>query len=154
VDDEVVVGFLNSDPRFGIILGKLHSSKNAAPITASNNNHEKGYVSRSEMKMVFDDDKKIITIETPGGHKAILNDEETSITLEDSNGNKLVMNQDGIEIESIKDFKIKAAKDIKGEADFNLELKAGANAKVEGSAGAELSSGAATAVKGSIVQIN
>jgi Rhs element Vgr protein len=154
LEDEVIVGFLNADPRFGVILGKLHSSKLNAPIAASNNNHEKGYVSRSEMKFIFNDEKKSITIETPGGHKAILNDDDTSITLEDSNGNKLVMNQDGIEIESIKDFKIKAAKDIKGDADFNLELKAGANAKVEGSAGAEISSGAATAVKGSVVQIN
>ncbi len=154
VEDEVIVGFLNADPRFGVILGKVHSSKNTAPFEASNDNHEKGYQSREALKLVFDDDKKSILLETPGGHKCILDDDDTSITLEDSNGNKFVMNSDGIEIESIKDIKLKASVDLKMESGANAEISGGAMAKFEGSAGAELSSGGATKVKGSVLQLN
>ncbi len=154
IGDEVITGFLNSDPRYGVILGKVHSSKNNAPIEGSNDNFEKGFVSKEELKLLFDDDKKKITIETPGGHTAILDDDDTSITLEDSNGNKLIMNSDGIEIESIKDIKLKASADIKMDAGSNIDIGGGANAKVSGGAGAELSSGGSTAVKGSVVQLN
>jgi uncharacterized protein involved in type VI secretion and phage assembly len=31
VDDEVIVGFLESDPRFPVILGSLFSEKNKPP---------------------------------------------------------------------------------------------------------------------------
>ena len=65
IDDEVIVGFINDDPRQAIILGGLHSSSKPAPISASDDNHEKGFFTRSEMKILFDDDKKEITIETP-----------------------------------------------------------------------------------------
>ncbi|MBR9997741.1 MAG: type VI secretion system tip protein VgrG [Cyclobacteriaceae bacterium] len=154
INDEVIVGFLNDDPRHGVILGKVHSSKNTAPFPAGNDNHEKGFLSREELKFLFNDEKKSISLETPGGHKAILNDDDDSITLEDSNGNKIVMNADGIEIESIRDIKLTASVDIKMESGANAEMKGGAMAKLEGSAGAELSSGGSTTVKGSIVQIN
>ncbi|UFH55820.1 phage baseplate assembly protein V [Spirosoma sp. KNUC1025] len=144
--DEVIVGFLNNDPRHGVVLGMVHSSKHAAPIPASNDNHQKGFVSRSELKVLFDDEKKIITISTPGGHQFVMSDDETSITLQDSNGNKLVMDSNGITVESIKDLKMKAA--------MNANLEGGVQTKVSGGAGAELSSGANTAVKGAIVQLN
>jgi len=154
IGDEVITGFLNDDPRAGVILGKVHSSKNTAPIQASNDNHEKGYLSREELKLHFDDQKKAISLETPGGHKVIMNDDDSSISLEDSHGNKILMNSDGIEIESIKDIKLKASAELKIESGTNAEIKGGAMTKVEGGAGAELSSGGSTTIKGSIVQIN
>lgn len=154
VGDEVIVGFLNNDPRHGVVLGMVHSSKNPAPLPGKNDNHEKGFVSRSEMKVLFDDDKKILTLSTPGGHSLVLSDDETSITLQDSNGNKLIMSADGIEVESSKDLKTKSRMETKIEAGSNAELKGGAQTKVSGGAGAELSSGANVAVKGAVVQLN
>jgi len=154
IDDEVIVGFINDDPRYGVVLGRLHSAKNTAPIAASNDNHHKGYVSRSDMQMLFDDEKKIMTLSTPGGHKVVLDDDAQSITAQDSHGNKLVMDKDGITMESIKDVKITASADIKAEAGANAIIKAGASAKVEGSGTAEISSGGNTTVKGAMVAIN
>ena len=155
IGDEVIVGFINSDPRHGIILGKLHSSKNTAPFAgASNDNHQKGFLSREELKLLFDDEKKAISWETPGGHKVVIDDDSTSITLEDSNGNKIVMDANGIEIKSAKDLILSASVDMKMDSGANTEISGGAMAKLEGSAGAELSSGGSTAVKGSMVQIN
>ena len=154
IGDEVIIGFINNDPRHAVVLGMLNSSAKPAPITAADNNHEKGYVSRSEMKMIFNDDKKSFSLETPGGNKILITEDEKKIHLEDQNGNKIIMNEDGITIESIKDLIFKAKKDIKADADSNIEMKAGAQLKAEGSAGAKLLSGGTTDVKGSMVNIN
>lgn len=153
VGDEVVVGFINDDPRHGVILGMLNSSAKPAPLQASDDNNQKGYVSRSEMKVVFDDDKKSINIETPGGNKIIITEDDKKIHLEDQNGNKITMNSDGITIESIKDIILKASNDVKAEG-VNIHVKGSAQTKVEGASGAEISSGGSTNVKGSIVNIN
>ena len=153
VEDEVVVGFLNNDPRNAVVLGMLHSSAKPAPITAAADNNEKGYVSRSEMKLLFDDDKKSITIETPAGNKIVISEEDKGILLEDENGNKITMNADGINMESAKDIIMKASGDVTVEG-TNLNLKGSAQTKIEGGSGAELSSGATTNVKGSMVNIN
>lgn len=153
IGDEVIVGFINNDPRFAVILGMCNSSDKEAPLPTTDDNHEKGYVSRSGMKMIFNDDKKTINIETPAGNKFILSEDEKSISMEDQHGNKLVMDQDGIKMESIKDIVMKAATDVKTEG-VNVSIKSSAQAKLEGSSGAEVSSGGNTVIKGSMVQIN
>jgi Rhs element Vgr protein len=86
IDDEVVLGFLNDDPRDPIVLGMLNSSAKPAPLTASDDNHQKGFFTRAELKVTFDDDQKIITLETPGGNKVTLSDADKGISLEDQNG--------------------------------------------------------------------
>ena len=154
IDDEVVVGFLNDDPRDPIVLGMLNSSAKPAPITGSNDNHEKGFVTRSEMKVIFNDDEVSTTIETPNGNKIVLSDQDGGIFIEDENGNKMEMTSSGILIESASDMTIKAAGEITVESGTNMTLTAGAQFKAEGSAGAELSSGAIAVVSGSLVQIN
>jgi uncharacterized protein involved in type VI secretion and phage assembly len=153
IGDEVIVGFINNDPRHAVILGMLNSSAKPAPLQAKDVNHEKGYVSRSSMKMIFNDDKKSISIDTPAGNKMIITEEDQKIHLEDQNGNKITMNSDGITIESVKDIVLKATKDIKAEG-ININIKGSAQTKVEGGAGAEISSGGSTNVKGALVSIN
>jgi Rhs element Vgr protein len=154
MNDEVVVGFLNDDPRDAIVLGMLNSSAKPAPITASNNNHEKGFVTRSEMKVIFNDDEVSTTIETPNGNKFVLSDNTGNILVEDENGNKIELSSAGILVESASDLTLKASGEIKVESGVNMTLSAGAQFKAEGSAGAELSTGAVAVVQGSMVQIN
>lgn len=108
IGDEVIVGFINNDPRYAIVLGMLNSTHSPAPLAATNDNHEKGYVSRSGMKLIFNDDKKTVQLETPAGNKMLLTDEDTALILEDQNGNKLTMNSEGIRLESIKDIELAA----------------------------------------------
>lgn len=153
IGDEVVLGFLDEDPRNPVILGMLNSSAKPAPIAGSDDNHEKGIVTRSEMKLIFDDDKVSLTIETPNGNKMVISDEQGGISLEDENGNKLVMDSSGITIESSGDINIKSSGDTKIEG-TNIQQSASANFKAEGSGGAELSTSATAVVKGSMVQIN
>ncbi len=153
IDDEVIVGFINDDPRDAVVLGALHSSAKPAPVSATDDNHIKGIYTRSEMKLEFDDEKSSVTIETPGGNKVLIDDDGGTIVLEDLNGNKIEMTSSGIVIESAAALELKAATDLKIEG-MNLTQKAQANFKAEGSAGAELSSSGQTVVKGSIVMIN
>lgn len=151
--DEVIVGFINQDPNDAIVLGMLHSSAKPSPITAADDNHEKGIITRSEMKVLFDDDKKIITIETPAGKIISLDEDEGAITIEDDNSNVITINSDGISMESAGDISIKASGDVNIEG-TNVSIAANAEFKAEGSAGAEISTSAIAVLKGSLVQIN
>ncbi len=153
IGDEVIVGFLNDDPNHGVILGMLHSSANPAPIDAADDNHEKGFVTRSNMKLIFNDDKKSITIETPGGKKVIIDEDAGLIKIEDDHSNTITMDSSGIAIESGSDLSIKAAGDCNIDA-TNVKIKANAEFKAEGSAGVEVSTSAIAVIKGSLVQIN
>jgi len=153
IGDEVVVAFLNEDPAHPVVLGCLYSSAKPAKITPSDDNHQKGIISRSGMQWLWDDDKKTFLADTPAGNKILLSEDEKLLKLEDQNGNKITMNSDGISIESPKAIVLKAGTDIKAEASANAEVK-GASAKFSGDASAELSSGGSTTVKGSMVMIN
>jgi uncharacterized protein involved in type VI secretion and phage assembly len=153
IEDEVIVAFINEDPRDPVILGMLHSSSKPSPIEEKDDNHEKGIITRDKLKLLFDDDKKTISIETPNGNKIQLTDDEGTILLEDENGNKISMNADGITIDSSKDLILKASGDVTIEG-IGIQIKASAQLKAEGSAGAEVSSGSMTKISGSLVQIN
>jgi len=153
IGDEVIVGFINDDPNHAVVLGMLHSSAKPAPIVATDDNHEKGFITRSEMKLLFDDDKKSLTIETPGGKKIVLDEDAGSIIIEDENSNTFTLDSSGVAIESGSDFSIKASGDVTIEG-TNVSIAANAEFKAEGSAGAEVSTGAIAVLKGSLVQIN
>jgi len=153
IEDEVVLGFLNGDPRDAIILGMLNSSAKPAPLSGSDDNHEKGIVTRSGMKMIWNDDLISLTIETPAGKKVVLDEDAGSILIEDENGNSLTLNSDGIAYESQADVTIKATGDLKLEG-TNVEIKASAELKAEGGAAAEFKAGGTAKLQGAMVQIN
>ncbi len=153
IDDEVVVGFLNDDPRDPVILGSLFSSAKPPPFDPEEENNQKGITTRSGIRLLFDDDKVNVTIETPGGNKIVLDDDGGAINVEDSNGNKMKMTSDGITLESASDISIKATGDVSIEG-VNINVKAQAQYKAEGSAGAEMSTSGQAVVKGSVVMIN
>lgn len=149
----MIVGFINDDPRDAVVLGMMNSSAKPAPLAAEDTNNKKGFVTRSKMKMIFDDDKKSFSLETPAGKKFIIDEDAGLIKMEDENGNKFILNSDGISIESCKEIKMKATTDIKTEG-VNMEIKASASLKAEASASAEIKSSGTMTVKGSLVQIN
>lgn len=169
IGDEVVLGFLNEDPRFPIILGSVYGKKLKPAYTPDSENKTKGMVTKSQMKLTFDDDKKIITIETPGGNKISLSDDEKSIKMEDQNSNKIEMSDSGILLDSPKDIKLKAAGNFTVEATSgvtvkstgdasltgnNVNLKANIALTAEGAASAALKASGQVEVKGAMVMIN
>ena len=153
VNDEVIIGFLSDDPRQPIILGMLHSSALPSPISPTNDNHHKGYTSREQLVLLFDDEKKSILVETPGGNKITLSDDEQGITVQDQNGNSLKMDSSGISIQSATKLELKAGTELviggpqlSFSADSTMEIKGGGSTKVESQGALQL--------KGAIVQIN
>jgi Rhs element Vgr protein len=153
IGDEVLLGFLNDDPRDGVVLGMFNSSAKPAPFQAKDGNPEKGFVTRSGLRLVFNDEKKIITLETPGGRVVTLDDDSGTVAIEDGDGNRISMTSEGISLESPGTISLKADGDISIEG-MNTSLKAGAQFKAEGSGGVEMSSSATATIKGSLVQIN
>lgn len=169
IGDEVIVGFLDSNPSSPIVLGSLYSTLNAPYFNADNDNYIKSIVTRSKLKISFDDDKKIITLATPYGNTFALDDENKQITLTDQNGNLVTMDPNGIHISSDKEINFKANGSInfKSAAAINLSAKTDVNTnaldinhkashsfKAQGGSQAEISAGVKTIVKGSLVLIN
>jgi len=153
VDDEVVLGFFHDDPAQPVVLGMLHSSAKAPPITPTDDNDLKGYVSRTKVALRIDDKKKAAVLETPGGNRLTLSDDAGGVKLEDQNGNSIIMNKDGIALTSKKAVTIKADSDLKADA-MNVTLNATSGATVKGTSTAEISSKGQLTVKGSMVMIN
>lgn len=170
VGDEVVVGFIDGDPRYPVILGSLYSSGRTSPnAPADENNYIKSITTKSKLKISFDDEKKVVKIETPGGNSVTISDEDKGIELKDQNSNSVKLSDSGIVINSAKDITIKATGAINLTANGKVSVKAtqdlalaGMNvnataqmgATVKGSATAEISASGQTTVKGGIVMIN
>jgi phage protein D/phage baseplate assembly protein gpV len=152
IGQEVVVGFLNDDPRDAIVVGMLNSTAKPAALQDKDENHQKGWITRGDMRMIFDDEKKSLSITTPGGKKLIIDEDQDKIHLEDQHGNKITMDKDGITLDSYKNMTLKAKQDIKIEA-MNITQKAQFAFKAEGTQSQLTASGDVT-VKGAIVKIN
>jgi Rhs element Vgr protein len=168
IGDEVLVAFINDDPRYPIIIGSVHSKTHMPAYTPDAPNTYKAITTNSKMKIEFEDVKKIITIWTPAGNQIVISDDEKSITILDETQNKMVMDPKGITWDTPKDFKLtatgkiemKAQQTVSIEATQDLSIK-GLNVKSEASvaismkgATAEVNGSGQTTIKGGIVMIN
>lgn len=160
IEDEVIVGFVNKDPRDPIVLGMLHSSAKPAPIRAQDVNHEKGFVTRSNMRVHFHDETKTITISTPAGNSIVLDEKSTSIVITDQNKNTVKLEPSGITLDSPANITVKAGGkiDITATAALTMSaaqmtLSAQSAMEVKG-ATAKLAGSGITEVTGSMVKIN
>ncbi len=114
--DEVVLAFLNNDPRHAVILGSLFSSKNPLPECVADlgeKNIDKAIVTRSGIVIGFkDDDQASVYIETPAGNLIHLSDADEALTVEDQHGNQIILNDSGITLNSVQDFQVEAQGNI------------------------------------------
>jgi len=170
IEDEVLVGFENGDAEKPYIIGSLYHGKNKPHSTWPNNkNSFKGIVTKSNLRLEFDDEKKITTIDTPGGNKVVISDNEKSILLSDQNRNTVELKPEGITLDSPKDIKITSKSKITIDATSGVDISSTSDVKVtgmnidqsanvsftaKGNASAELSASGQTTVKGAMVMIN
>lgn len=169
VGDEVLITFMNDDPRFPIIVGSLYSAKNKPKEVPNEKNQFKSIYSKSGINIKFDDEDKILSIETPDKNTIVLDDKAKSISIQDMNDNSIVMDSSGITMNTPKDINLKADGNINLTATSNLAMKATADATLDGlsitqsaqtsftakgNASAELSASGQTTVKGAMVMIN
>lgn len=172
IGDEVLMGFLNADPRFPVILGSLYS-KNRKPnsaLTPDSANSHKAIYTKAGSFLDFNDADKIITLSTPGGNKLVLDDKNGQIQLIDQNSNSVQMDSSGITVKSASALTAQAAQamTLKGDSGItaesgggdvvvtgtNLSLTANAQLSAKGSASAEVQGGAQLTLKGGMVMIN
>lgn len=113
--DEVILGFLNDDPRQPVILGSVHNPVNKPPLTRADKNPEKGIVTKSGIKILLNDEKKLLTIATSDNNTITINDKDKTIEIKDTNNNSIKLGADGITLDSGKDVIIKAKGEIKME---------------------------------------
>ena len=168
VGDEVIVGFLNNDPRYPVVLGMVNSSAKPAPLKGANDNNEKGYTSRSGMKMIFNDDEKSLKIQTPAGKKLTISEQDGVVSMEDENGNKFSMDSSAITMQSGANISIKAKGDLTIEAanvsisptssfavsSGGAEIKAGSGSASLSAASVKVEGSGTAALKGGVVMIN
>jgi Rhs element Vgr protein len=170
IGDEVVLGYFNHDPSHPVILGSLYSKNRKPPYTPEAENNTKAIVTRTKLKVEFEEKDKVITIITPGNNKIVLSDKDKSILLQDQNNNIVKLNPDGILMDSPKDIKINAKGVITIDAvgkisvtsstadvavsALNITNTANVGFTAKGNATAELSATGQTTVKGAMVMIN
>ncbi|WP_394775606.1 type VI secretion system tip protein VgrG [Flavobacterium sp.] len=173
VGDEVILGFLNEDPRYPVILGSLYSSTTIKPFAGLDPNEKnsvKAIVSKSGISVQFDDENKIWTVETPNKNTIIISDKDKQITIKDENQNSIIMSSSGIDISSQKSISISAQESvtIKGNQGVTIESSTGdvqtkgLNIKetadmqysAEGGQMAQVSGGMELTLKGAMVMIN
>lgn len=169
VNDEVLVGFMNADPTHPVILGSLYGAKHKPPFEYEAKNNTKAIVTREQLRIEFDEEKKVITIATPSKNTLEINDDGKSITLTDQHKNEIKMDSGGITLLSSKDIKLTAKGSITMDATSkisgtaksdisldgtNIKVQAKMGATIKGNATAELSATGQTTVKGAMVMIN
>ena len=169
IGDEVLIGFLNNDPRYPVILGSMYSKKNKPPINpdTNKNNAQKLIQTRSKLKMMFDDEKKDWLIETPKGNSLELSESAKKVTLKDQNKNIIEMSASGIKIISNGSITMKAKSkisidglSINGKAKTsvvldgtNVTIKAKMQAVLQGLS-TQVKASAMAILKGAMVKIN
>lgn len=169
VGDEVVVAFMNGDPRFPVILGSLYSQKNPPPVVPDAANNQKAIVTRGKLRIDFYEDAGAVEISTPGKQSVRLDDQAGTLTLKDSHGNSITMAAGGISIDSASAITLSAKTDISISAQGSLSLKGSAGVSIggatvaakadtsfsaQGGTDAKLASGGMVTVQGALVNIN
>ena len=169
IDDEVVLGFLDNDPRYPVILGCLYSSSRPGPpatagqtdaLTPDADNSTKAIITHAGLRVVFDDKNKVLTLQTPGGNQLVLSDKDNSILLQDTNNNSIKLFSDGITLTSKSNISINADQGITEKATQDVTVKGMNISHTADSAltakglTTTLQASATTTIKGAMVMIN
>ena len=101
VGDEVLITFVNGDPRHPVVIGGLWNGGQTLPASISGGkNKQKVIRSKNGVKITLEDEdgqEKFIA-ETPGGQKITFKDGPGTITIEDSNGNSIKLESAGVTV--------------------------------------------------------
>lgn len=159
IGDEVVLAFLNSDPRYPVILGSLYSKANPPPYPPTSGgpgapNDTKSFMTKSKMHIDFIESSPEMLLTTPGAQSISINDKASSITIKDKNGNSITLDAGGITIKSAKNITVEASQAISESAGTNISINASASLTANASASAKFSSDGPVTVKGITVALN
>ncbi|MCH2225874.1 MAG: phage baseplate assembly protein V [Crocinitomicaceae bacterium] len=150
VGDEVVVGFINNDPRFPIVLGSLYNKTNQPGFSLDDNEQKEMGIKVGDWKISIHEEDNILTISSPKDQKIILEDDK-EITMAFDDNNMISISKDLVEIKA-KDIKISAQTDLVMEA---TEIGITANSKLVMEGGQYELKGTATGkLEAPIIEVN
>lgn len=113
--DQVMVGFEYGDPNRPYVMGSMYHSNNGQG--GSGNNTEKSLITRSGIKIVFNDDQKSLHIEDPSGNTWDM----------DGNGNIAVNAPKNMTITVGENMDVTVGKNITVNAGEDIDVEAGGN---------------------------
>jgi len=169
VGSQVVVSFIAENLKHPVVLGCLYTSTKKPYTSTEEENNLKAFVTRSKMKIEFNEEDKEISISTPEGNSIVLNENKQEILIEDQNDNQIKTSSSGIELKSKKDIKITSGGSLQLSAQGKVDISSTADLSVKGlninqeadvgfsakaTANLELNSSGVAVLKGSIIQIN
>lgn len=154
---EVLVGHVDGDLRYPVVLGALWNGKQAPPESVdAKKNDIRTITTRSGHKLRFDDaEPGSVTLETAGGRLLELLDTDELVRLKDASGNSLTIDSSGIALEATSgDITLTAAAGKVKVDTSGFEAKSTGPAKVESTATLDLKASASLSVNGALVRIN
>jgi uncharacterized protein involved in type VI secretion and phage assembly len=170
LNSEVIVGFINDDPRFPVVLGSLYSKKNTTKEKFTKDNFIKSIVTKGGSRLEFDDKDKTFKVITPKKNMIFISDKAKGVKIEDQNKNVISTSDKGVTITSKKDIKLTASGKLElkgtkgvvlnssaGDAKIdgkNVKINAKLKADVNGKAGVNVKASAAVNIKGAMVNVN
>ena len=165
--DEVILGFIENNPKEPIIIGNVYNNKNKSSVTIDAENNIKSIKTKSGMEINFNEKDKILKINTSEKRSITISDKDESLELLNDNG-KIVINKDSIDVKSSKDINIDGNNitlsangtiKIKGTNEVNLDgnnikVNGGICVNIKGGTNTKIESSGITEVKGTMVKIN
>ncbi|NJC24668.1 phage baseplate assembly protein V [Neolewinella antarctica] len=154
IGQQVIVGFLDDDPRYPVVLGSFHGSLQPAHHPATDANHLTSIRTEAGHEILIDDEQHLLQITGPKGERISLEGERGAINLRDRHGNEIRMDASGIKIASVGTLTLEARKDATITANGNIDLAASLKLTAKGEVGADYGSSGICTVKGALIQLN
>lgn len=102
IGDEVVVGFVDNDEDYPVILGALWSSQDPPPPGAdtSASNNTRTIRSRGGHELTFDDTENAgkVSLKSKGGIQILMDDAAKSLTIKFDDSNSIVIDTSGVTV--------------------------------------------------------
>ncbi|MFE1437293.1 phage baseplate assembly protein V [Streptomyces sp. NPDC058739] len=158
IGQEVLVGFIDHDSRFPVVLGALWNGRAAPPERMDpKTNAVRSVVTPAGHRLSFDDSSNgRIALTTAGGHRIELDDGKGEIVLAEKSGAcSLTLTGNGVSIVANSgDITLSAPAGTVNVDAATLKAKAKGASTVESAAGLELKAAGSLSVSGALVKIN
>jgi uncharacterized protein involved in type VI secretion and phage assembly len=170
LNSEVIIGFINDDPRFPVVLGSLYSKNNTTKEKFTKDNFIKSILTKGGTRLEFNDKDKTFKVITEKKNMIFISDKAKGVKIEDQNKNVITTSDKGISLTSNKDIKLNAKGKLElkgtkgvvlnssaGDAKIdgkNVKVNAKIKADVNGKAGVNIKASGSVNIKGSMVNVN
>ena len=109
VGDEVLVNFVNGDPRVPIVVGGLWNGRQTPPESIGRSVDRWTITGKAGTKIaIIEASAPQIVLQTPNGQKVTLDDNANEVTINDMFGNKVTLSSAGIALQAIAKISLNA----------------------------------------------